>query len=130
VEQSHAGDSPRDRETVPANAFHKEIAVEPLTLATLTAAVTVLASEVGKGIASEAGKTAWSRIKALFKWSADPAETDLSTAIAKTLEANQALARQVVEILQGQSTGTASTLVGRIDAEKVIVAEKIDTVNM
>ena len=92
--------------------------MEPLTLATLTAAVTVLASEVGKGIASEAGKSAWGRIKALFKWSADPVETDLSADIAKALDANQALARQVVEILQAQSTGTASTLVGTISVEK------------
>ena len=104
--------------------------MEPLTLATLTAAVTVLASEVGKGAASEAGKSAWGRIKSLFRWSAEPAEADLSAAIAKALEANEALARQVVEILQAQSTGTASKLVGRIDAEKVVVADKIDTVNM
>lgn len=50
--------------------------MEPLTLATLTGAVTVLASEVGKGIASEAGKSAWGRIKSLFNWSADRAEDD------------------------------------------------------
>ena len=47
--------------------------MEPLTLATLTAAVTVLATEVGKGAAAEAGKSAWGKIKSLFKWSAEPA---------------------------------------------------------
>ena len=104
--------------------------MEPLTLATLTAAVTVLASEVGKGAASEAGKSAWGRIKSLFRWPAEPAEADLSAAIAKALDANEALARQVVEILQAQSTGTASKLVGTINAEKVVVANKIDNVNM
>ena len=104
--------------------------MEPVTLATLTAAATVLASEVGKGIASEAGKSAWGRIKALFNWSADPPEADLSADIAKALAANETLARQVVEILQAESTGTASTLVGTINADKVVVADKIDTVNM
>ena len=104
--------------------------MEPVTLATLTGAVTVLASEVGKGIAGEAGKNAWSKIKSLFKWSAEPAEADLSADIAKALQANEALARQIVELLQAQSTGTASKLVGTINAEKVVVADKIDTVNM
>ncbi len=104
--------------------------MEPVTLAMLTSAVTVLALEVGKGAASELGKSAWGKIKSLFKWSAEPAEADLSADIAKALEANEALARQVVEILQAQSTGTASTLVGTINADKVVVADKIDTVNM
>ena len=51
--------------------------MEPLTLATLTSAVTVLALEVGKGPAAEAGKSAWGKIKSLFRWSAEPAEADL-----------------------------------------------------
>ena len=92
--------------------------MEPVTLAVLTSAATVLASEVGKGIASEAGKSAWGRIKSLFKWSAEPAEADLSAAIARALEANESLARQVVEILQAQPTGAASTLVGSISVDK------------
>ncbi len=92
--------------------------MEPVTLAILTSAVTVLASEVGKGAAAEAGKSAWGTIKSLFRWSADPPEADLSADIAKALQANEALARQVVEILQAQSTGTASTLVGKISVEK------------
>ncbi len=104
--------------------------MEPLTLAVLTSAVTVLALDVGKGAASEAGKDVWNKIKSLFKWSAEPAEKDLSHDIAKMLATNEALARQVTEILQAQSTGTASNLVGTINAEKVVVAEKIDTVNM
>ena len=44
-----------------------------LTLATVTRAVTPLAAEVGKAIASEAGKSAWGRTKALFKWPKEPA---------------------------------------------------------
>jgi hypothetical protein len=38
--------------------------------------------------------------------------------------------KQIVALLQQQQTGTASTLVGSINAEKVVVADKIDTVNM
>jgi len=104
--------------------------MEPVILATLTSAVTVLASEVGKGIASEACKSAWGKIKSLFNWSAEPKEAELSAEIAKALQANEALAQQIVKLLQSQSTGTASKLVETINAEKVVVADKIDTVNM
>lgn len=51
--------------------------MEPLTLATLTAAVTVLALEVGKGAAAEAGKSASGKIKSLIRWSPDPGVADL-----------------------------------------------------
>lgn len=106
--------------------------MDPLTLATLTSAVTVLASEVGKGIASEAGKSAWAGIKSLFKWSSEPVEQDLPVNIARSLEANEALARQVVEILKSQQTGTASTLVGAISVEKgsiTVVQTNIGTIS-
>lgn len=104
--------------------------MEPITLAAVTSAVTVLASEVGKGMASEAGKSAWNKIKSLFKWSAEPNEADLSIAVAQALQTNEALSRQIVEILQARQAGTASALVGRIDAEKVVVADKIGILNM
>ena len=92
--------------------------MELAAFATIVSGTTVLATEVLKGIASEAGKNAWDKIKSLFKWSADPAEKDLAAEIAKVLEANESLAQQVVEILQSQSTGTASTLVDSISVEK------------
>lgn len=53
--------------------------MDPITLAVVTSAVTTLASEVGKGIAGEAGKSAWGKIKAWFQWSTEPAEAELSS---------------------------------------------------
>ncbi len=101
--------------------------MEPVTLAMITSAATVLASEVGKGTASEAGKSAWGRVKSLFNWSAEPAEADLTDAIKRALEANEVLACQVVEILNAQPKDSASSLVGKIsvDKGKVTVANTI-----
>ena len=41
--------------------------MDPITLATVTAGVAVLATEYTKGIASEAAKSTWNKIKALFR---------------------------------------------------------------
>ncbi len=92
--------------------------MDPVTLATLTSGATVLALEVTKGVASEVGKSAWERIRSLLGWSKVPADANLSLDIARALEADQALAGQVVEILKAQQTGTPSTLVGSLSVEK------------
>ena len=42
--------------------------MDPVILAVITSAVTLLASESLKGAASAAGRDAWGRIKALFGW--------------------------------------------------------------
>lgn len=104
--------------------------MDPITLATVTAGITALASEYVKGFASEAGKDTWERIKSLFGWSAEPPTEELAPSVARKLQDEPELAKQIVALLQQQQTGTASTLVGSIDAEKVVVADKIDTVNM
>lgn len=92
--------------------------MDPVILAIVTSATVALASEAGKGVASEAGKDVWGKIKSLFKWSTEPAQADLAAAVAKALESNEALARQVVEVLKAKPTGTASTLVDSIKVEK------------
>jgi hypothetical protein len=40
--------------------------IDPVTLATITSAVTVLGNEYLKGVGSEAGKTIWIAVKLLF----------------------------------------------------------------
>ena len=100
--------------------------MEPVTLATLTSGATVLALEVAKGAASEAGKNAWERIKSLFNWSAEPAEKDLSTDIARALEANESLARQVVEIFAANPGAGTIGLDGKmLDKPHLTQAEQI-----
>ena len=51
-------------------------------------------------------------------------------AIERALKTDEALTKRVLEILQAESIGQASKLVGTINAAKVVVADKIDTVNM
>lgn len=102
--------------------------MDPVTLATVTAAVTVLATECSKGFASQAGKDLWVKIKRLFNWKADPPQFELPVHIAKHLLENQQHLRQVVQLLQADgASGTAHTLVSSITADKVVVANVINT---
>ena len=102
--------------------------MDPITLATVTSAVSVLASECAKGAASDAGKDLWARIKSLLSWSKDPELADLAPLLAKQLSANEKLALNIVELLKGspEAETVAGKLVGRIDAQKVIVAGRIE----
>jgi hypothetical protein len=104
--------------------------MDPIVLATLTSGATVLAAECAKGAASEAGKDVWTKIKSLFGWKKEPQLMQLAPTIAQRLQADADLARKLVDLLQQDRAGTASTLVGTINADKVVVARKIDTVNM
>lgn len=96
--------------------------MDPVTLATVTAGATVLASEAGKSFASEAAKDLWAKVRNRLGLAADAPKGDLAPAIARALDADQSAAGDVVSLLQqhaGQA-GDASSIVGRIDAEKVI----------
>ncbi len=99
--------------------------MDPVVLSTLTAAVTVLGTEVGKATASAAGKTAWQAILQRFGWSQAPPPAELPERIAEKLQAEPELALPVLEHLNREEVGTAATLVARIDAEKVVVAHTI-----
>lgn len=98
--------------------------MEPTTLATVTAALTILAAECAKGAASEIGKDAWKKIKSLFGWKTEPVPAQLPADIEERLQKDDALLRQVVELLQKQPTGAASAMVGSIRAKNVVVIKK------
>ena|SRR6185436_15917838 len=101
--------------------------IDPTTLATVTAAVSVLGTEFTKGLAGEAGKNTWGQIKRLFGWNSEPQPSDLAGEVAKKLQESPDLASKVVKLLQeNQGVGSASQLVGKIDAEKVVVAQVIN----
>lgn len=99
--------------------------MEPITLATITAAATVLATEAGKGLAGDAGKSAWEAIKKKFGWGAEPETSTLAPTIARELQERPEVAKEVLELLQASRTGTAQQLVGTLQAEKVVVANVI-----
>lgn len=96
--------------------------MDPVALATVTSAVTMLASEAGKGIAGEAAKDLWGQIRRRLGLAKDPSKEELAPTVARALAEDEAAAGDVVRMLQqhaGQA-GDAASLVGRIDAEKVI----------
>ena len=106
--------------------------MDPITLATITSALTVMASEVAKGFASNVGEDLWKKVKSLLGWTSEPKPADLAPELAKLLQADEHLARRVIELLQsGEAHGsTAGALVGKIDAKNVTVINQADTVNL
>jgi hypothetical protein len=101
--------------------------MDPITIATITAGVSVLASECAKGIAGEAGKDIWAKIKSALGWTSEPKFSDLAPAVAAQLSADKQLAAKIVTLLQqkADSTSLAGVLVGKVDAEKVVIAHHI-----
>lgn len=99
--------------------------MDPVTLATITSGVTVLATECGKGLAGQAGKDTWARIKSLLGWKDDPAPEKLAPAVAERLADDDATAQRVVMLLQenANSVGSGAAIVGTINAEKVMVVK-------
>lgn len=97
--------------------------MDPIMLATLTSAVTHLATKAAEGFADEAGKSLWSRVKNALGWSADPPKQDLPVKLAEHFDRDAAAAKRVLALLKDQGGGDAGVrqLVGRIDAEKVVL---------
>lgn len=103
---------------------------DPITMATITAAVSVLGNECLKGIASEAGKDTWQKVKSLFGWESEPKMFEIANQVATKLQASPELAQQVWELLKSnKEAGAAATMVGKIQAEKVVVSKTIVTRN-
>lgn len=103
--------------------------IDPITLATISSAVSVLGNEFLKGVAGEAGKTTWAKIKALLDWQSDPKVEEIPHAVATALTQSPQLAEEIVKLLKSAETGGASAMVGSIHAEggKVVVAQNITT---
>ena len=104
--------------------------MDPVTLAVLTSGVVTLGAESAKGLASKVGEDAWTAIKGLFGWKKQPPDHELAHNVAESLNNDPRLAQHVLQLLQRQSTGTGSTLVRSIKADKVVVADRIDTVKI
>ena len=100
--------------------------VDPISLATVTAALTLLATECAKGAASQAGQDLWSKAKSFFGWTKEPAAQELPKAIATRLHPDQSLLDQVITLLRDAKREDASvqnigSMVGSLTAEKVVV---------
>jgi len=98
--------------------------LDPITLATITSAVTLLGEESVKGLGSEVGKSTWRLVRSLFGWKDDPPPADIPHQVATTLTASPELAQKVWELLKNnKDAGVASSIVGKIEGEKVIVIQ-------
>ena len=100
--------------------------MDPVTLATVTAALTLLGTECAKGVASQAGKDIWSKAKSILGWAKDPDAQELPKAIATKLNTDQVLVGQIVALLQEAKAADSSvqmvgTLVGTLTTEKAVV---------
>jgi len=104
--------------------------LDPITLATATSALTVLACEVGKGVADSAGEDLWKKVKAILHWETEPKLPDLPVEIASQLSSDETAAQAVLSILKSAPVPTtAAALVSRIDANKVMVVSGNITVS-
>lgn len=106
--------------------------IDPVALASITAAVSVLGNEYLKGFASEAGKGTWSGVKALFGWTSDPAPAEIPEKVATALTASPDIAEKLLELLKSSQTGTATAMVGKLEVNggKVVIANTITTLQM
>ncbi|MCF8030790.1 MAG: hypothetical protein K9K39_07845 [Desulfohalobiaceae bacterium] len=102
--------------------------MDPITLATITSAASNLGLEAIKDSATQAVQELWDTIKQKLGWQRDPASSELASQIARKLQDDEELTRELVKLLQNQSEPTySSALVKNIDADKVTLA---DTVNI
>lgn len=103
--------------------------IDPVALASITSAVSVLGNECLKGLATEAGKSTWTGIKNLLGWTSDPLPAEIPANVAKALTGSPDIAEKVLLLLKSNQTGTASAIVGKIEARggKIIVAQSIIT---
>jgi hypothetical protein len=102
---------------------------DAVNLATITSAITLLGTKVAEEAVSDVSKTVWARVKGLFGWTAEPPHAELALRTAQHLQEHPEQMPQVLQLLR-EDPGAAGMLVGHITAEKVIVAQRIDTVNM
>jgi len=104
--------------------------MEPTFIAAITAALTALASEVSKGVASETGKDAWSKIKRLLGVKSQGALDHSQSVVAEELESNPEVVRELLDLLKASQSVNVGQLVGSINADKVIVAGKTGDIHM
>jgi hypothetical protein len=109
--------------------------VDPIQLATATSALTVLGHECLKGIASEATKEVWRKVKELFDWTSEPKQAELAQGIATKLNDDPALMSELIKLLQthtgaGDTISFAGSLVANLKAKNAVVSTHVNVINM
>ncbi|MDZ7359827.1 MAG: hypothetical protein ONB46_03745 [candidate division KSB1 bacterium] len=118
--------------------------MDPVTLAAMViAALSPLVTKGAEEVSKTAFKDAYQAIKkrfakkpeqqsALEKFEKNPATgaPTFQAALAEHLATDDELIRLLATALEKSGSAPVGSLVGKIEAEKVVVAEKINTVNM
>jgi hypothetical protein len=98
--------------------------LDPVAMATITSAVSVLGTEYLKGVGTEAGKATWNKLKSLLGWKEDPPAEEIPHAVATSLKTSPDLAQKILELLKdNRAAGVAASMVGKIDAKNVAIIE-------
>ena len=95
--------------------------MDAVTLAVATSGVVALASKVFDGAASEAGKSLWKRLQELLGFQKVPPPDILAQAVAEKLKDDTTLTSSVLKELQSEPQLFSGQLVGRVNAEKVVI---------
>lgn len=101
--------------------------MDPVSLATITSAATNLGLEAITDTLGEAGRELWDTIKQKLGWRQEPDSSELASRIARKLQHDDELSRELVKLLQDQNESPYSrALVKNIDADKVTLADTIN----
>ena len=107
--------------------------MDPVVLSSVTAAVSILASEYIKGFASETGKATWAGVKSLLGWKSDPDLGGILQKIAASLSSSEETGAKLLELLKGSNAESAAALVGRIEVNngkivnvQTMIADRIE----
>lgn len=107
--------------------------IDPNALAQITATVGIIGNEYLKGVASDAGKATWFRIKEMFGWVSDPPQAEISELAARALKESPNLTAELLELLKSDRAGKTAALVGNIEVNsggKVVIAASITNLKM
>ena len=103
------------------------MSIDPVTLATVTSALSYLGLKAADGALSKVGQDLWNTVKNRFGWTNNPSPENLAVEIATRLKDDESLTNELTDLLKSQNqVGNASALVGRIEAGKVVVAATIN----
>lgn len=84
--------------------------VDPVVLASITSAITLLREDYVKGLASEAGKATWTGIKSLLQWHSDPAPEEIPVKVAADLASVPENVEKLLELLKRSPNGQSRRL--------------------
>jgi hypothetical protein len=98
--------------------------MDPVTLETVTTALSFVGHEVAKGSASEAGKALWKKVRDLLGWKSDPPEAAIPQAVAQGIVDQPDLLEKLLSLVEKQADSGALAIVQNLRAKNAFVARE------